>query len=84
VLTSVRRNSIPRGNAGMKTFQEIEIAREQQNMIGYPLRTIQPWHYQFTREDFYHPDEVRGCRWAIRAARRTEAPEEKFAAPGFV
>jgi len=37
-----------------------------QNMVGHPQRVIKPWQYQFTREDFYHPDEVRGCRWAIR------------------
>ena len=37
----------------MKTFQDIEIAREMQNMIGHPQLVIKLWRYQFTREDFY-------------------------------
>src|SRR4029077_4108722 len=60
----------------MKTFQDIEIAREMQNMIGHPQRVIKPWQYQFTREDFYHPDEVRGCRWAIRDETKPKEPAE--------
>jgi hypothetical protein len=69
----------------MKTFQDIEIAREMQNMIGHPQRVIKPWQYQFTREDFYHPDEVRGCRWAIRDETKPGEPAEQSPAPfGFV
>ena len=69
----------------MKTFQDIEIAREMQNMIGHPQRVIKPWHYQFARVDFYHPDEVRGCRWAIRDETKAKEPAELYPAPfGFV
>ena len=78
MLASVRRNPPHRA---MKTFQDIEIAREMQNMIGYPQRVIKPWQYQFTREDFYHPDEVRGCRWAIRDETKPKEPAELSPVP---
>jgi hypothetical protein len=65
----------------MKTFQDIEIAREMQNMLGYPQRVIKPWQYQFTREDFYHPDEVRGCRWAIRDETKPKEPRGAISGP---